>query len=418
MDTTNTAATRGITGAKSVDLRTSSMRALDDTAAWLRGHVPDRFPADADPLVLANPSMLSAIAGELARRLTAELRLDDSGQTRDGFLGERGLEPLIARLPAALLTFNPSEAELGNLRRQIDEHVHALRNPPAPSQLPAEWIVAARELGIALPIAKSRRDEARVRAEAEEMIHTEYARRLTDKHLQPIARLFRRNAIEGFASSYAGGPRSIEAKRARHALAAIQVLPAVDPSSPFAATDQELRATADFVASPTPSVRCGGGLAPKLDEQYSPTAEIVGAEPPSYYGPLVLSAGEPMPQLERFHSYRAQYEEIRDKWRTQPPHVPQAARDDRERAFVEAMQPVLEAQRARLSKLAADWRTAFEDQRRRLVAAFDATLATMPIGPAWFHTRNARDVVATNAPTDDGSIAMMQSYGVRIEVRR
>lgn len=385
------------------DPRTSCAIACDETLSWLAERVPDRVPLDVDSRVLAHPSFLSAVASEYSRRLQRELA--GSPEYR-----EQRLDELLDALPRKLLAYNPSETELAGLRSKIDAAVSLLRNPPAVKPLSSWWQAVALDLGVKLPVATHERDTATVRSTAEERIHAELANeRRSGKRggaREKLMLAYRRRLLIDEHE-----PRTLDEKRAAYALAGAKWIPAVLSTGPYAATEEELRAT---TKPRVPAVHIHGPEVDRGNPNAATSHSFVMQPPrhPDYFKRLVAALGEVVDDEKQSSSIEVEVAALRAK-RAERGFANN--RDENEHAFALAIEKLVAARRLEWSKTADTWTRNASEQQGRVLAALDATLAKLPIGPAWYFTQNARDAVAAWSADDGGAVEGMQLFNVTLE---
>ena len=391
MKTRTTTATAAVTPE---DHRSSCAIALDETTAWLCERVPDRVPVDVPLLLLAHPSWLSAAAGEYGRRLRAEL-----GRERDF---REHLEGPITDLPAKLLQFNPEQRDLARIRREIDEAVELLRNPPSPMPTPAHLEEVAAWLGLELAKARTYHEDQDVRAKNEAMIDACLVSRSGDSRMRQVMLPLRRVVL-------AEGPKPIAARRSTYVLAAAGIVPTPGERSPLFATEAEIRGgAAAFVPMRRPSTPALGMLG------HSPEAWSAVPAIPKWYDDIARDLGHRSGSERIRVSYAAEYAAIE---RQRDANEFGRSREDNDRGFRAARDALERGAQAQAVKLAGEKVAEMDHVRVKILEAFDVTLAKMPIGIGWYFTRLVRDRVATldnNCPDED--LEAMKAFGVKLEM--
>lgn len=324
------------------DPRSSSSIALDEAVTFLRRHVPDRFPADAHPLLLAAPSLLSAAAGELARRYGTALP---------------GHRQMLEALPRQLLAYSPSLAELretfGMLGRAIDAHNAARSRKAAPlAPHPPAFLELAADLKLTLPAA---RDEAMamLRVAIDASVHDARCR------------------IP--ASHFAFGvPENVEACFLRRALIETG-MPPMQRGSVFERSESQLR--------PRPPKFIRASNARELS-----AAGWMG-NLPSWFDPFIRENGGTVIGGLDDREVRAEHERrigVADAGNGQPGTKRAAADTWRQEQGI---------------KLKATHLAALEQQREHVVAKLDELISSLPIGCALWWSCEARRHVALD-PND------------------
>jgi len=381
-------------------LFTHPLRTLHDTAAWVGERCPDLIPAGVPALAYVNPSWLAMALTEYGRRLRSEF-----GAAR----GFDRLEPHIEALPAKVMTWNPNAQEIGAHCDAIDRAVDKVRNPPAPEPLPEAWLKMAACLGITLPKAESAHDQITVRQRAIELLHTAIATNTPDK-TTPVWMAFRPRALDL-------APHPMSVRRAVHALAADHLLPSGFREL-FPATDEELRRLSPITPTPVVAV-----VTHAIGDAW--VINIQGGKPPEGYSDLVRELGERVPLLQnRWNgAFRDELDALDRKRREQGFVIDEDRehwlRELNERRYREevdrarATGPAISAARTG----AAEWHQQYEDQRARVMAAFDAALAAMPIGVAWYYAHEVREQVATGGNVSATHVKEMSKAGVRVELK-
>lgn len=387
------------------------MIALDATTRWLMERLPDRVPAGADPLLLANPSWASAAAAELARRLRAELSKEP------GF--KNHLEEAIDELPRALLQFSPSLDRLAVLRAEIDRATTRLRNPRAPEPLPPIWLEEASRMDVVLPVAMHNSQEGAVREQALQMLTAAHdARAAADRRLHPLWLSYRLEVLSD-------EPRSITAKRSAHALAAVELLPPA--SGRYAASEDELRAVSpikDWGTATADAWRHGENVSSgfPLRAAVMVNLGVQSTTISSWYAELVRSLGGQIAELNVSPSVmtdeiRREIEPLIEKHRANGYRTADGYEDDH--AFRAAIAQVMSSGTAKRNATAKakEWIEQVRAQRLRLIAALDAKLAALRIAPTFWFLRELREALATMPDSIPSHIGVaLQTFNVKLDV--
>lgn len=224
------------------------------------------------------------------------------------------------------------------------------------------------------------------------------------KHLfVPLFRLWNESCLDAWRED---APAPAIAREARHCLAAMEVLPPVRRGDAAFGTEAEIRRV------PSPSLEAGSTLADTryhaivaalgltLPREREPSVESPKAArnrlgpKPLTYGMAAMFAGAPVARDANSGLAGA-------NWPTRKEH----AEREREAAISAKVESANEMYHRELSLIEERWRAALSEcraehkrvlvaQRTQIVDAIDRTLAGLPIGEAWWWSRQLRRVAA------------------------